>query len=94
MEITALQPAGPGFFIATKNNGVLYYNIFEKTVSSRMPENDVIYIESYEDKILLVSEVLSVYNEDDIRVYSNKMFENRGIKPLKVEKLSDGKIAI
>lgn len=94
MEITALQPVGAGFFIATKNNGVLYYNIFEKTIASRMPENDVIYIESYEDKILLVSEVLSVYNENDIRVYSNKMFENRGIKPLKVEKLSDGKIAI
>jgi flagellar biosynthesis chaperone FliJ len=94
MEITAIQPAGSGFFIATKNNGVLHYNIFEKTIASRMSENEVIYIEQYEDKLLLVSDLLSVYNEDDIRVYSNKMFENRFLKPLKVEKLSDGKIAI
>lgn len=94
MEITAIQPAGAGFFIATKNNGVLYYNIFEKTIASRMSEDNVIYIEQYEDKILLVSNLLSVYNENDTRVYSNKMFENRGLNPLKVEKLSDGKIAI
>jgi hypothetical protein len=94
MEITAIQPAGAGFFIATKKDGVLYYNIFEKTISSRMTDNGVIYIEQYEDKILLVSNVLSVYNEENIRVYANKMFENKGLNPLKVEKLSDGKISI
>lgn len=94
LEITSIQPAGQGFFIATLNNGVLYYNIFEKTLSSRMNEDGVIYIEQYEDKILLVSDVLSIYNEDNIRVYASKIFANRGIKPLKVEKLPDGKIVI
>lgn len=94
LEITAIQPVGAGFFIATLNNGVLYYNIFEKTISSRMSDDNVIYIEQYEDKILLVSDVLSVYNENDIRVYSSKIFANKGLIPLKVEKLSNGKLAV
>jgi hypothetical protein len=94
MEITSIQPAGQGFFIATLNNGVLYYNIFEKTMSSRMMENNVIYIEKYDDKILLISDVISLYNENNVRVYATKVFANKGIKPLKVEKLVDGRLAI
>jgi len=94
LEITAIQPAGQGFFIGTLNNGVLYYNVFEKTISSKMAEDGVIYIEQYEDKILLISDVLSIYNTNDIRVYASKIFANRGLKPLKVEKLSDSKIII
>jgi hypothetical protein len=64
LEITAIQPVGQGFYIATLNNGVLFYNIFEKTLSSRMIEDGVIYIEQYDDKILLVSDVISIYNEE------------------------------
>jgi len=94
LEITALQPAGQGFFIATLNNGVLFYNIFEKTLASKMIEDGVIYIEQYEDKTLIVSDVLSVYNNDGIRVYSSKIFASKGLKPLKVEKLSNGKLAV
>lgn len=94
LEITSIQPAGAGFFIGTVNNGVLYYNVFEKTVSSRMSDDNVIYIEQLDDKILLISDTLSIYNENDLRTYASKMFVNKGLTPLKVERLGDGRIII
>lgn len=94
LEITSIHPAGQGFYIGTINNGVLYYNIFEETISIRMTENNVVYIEQHEDKTLLISDIVSVYNEDDLRVFSTRLFSNKGITPLKVEKLVDGRVVV
>lgn len=94
MEITTIHPSGQGLFIATKKNGVLFYNIVNKTISTRMEDDNVIYIEDRDDKFLLVSEYISIYNSEDLRLYNSNIFANRNIKPIKVEKLVNGKIVV
>lgn len=94
MEITTIHPSGPGLFIATKNNGVLFYNIINKTIATRMEDDNVIYIEDRDDKFLLISENISIYNNEDLRLYNSNIFANRNIKPIKVEKLVNGKIVV
>lgn len=94
MEITTIHPSGQGLFIATKKNGVLFYNIVNKTISTRMEDDNVIYIEDRDDKFLLVSEHISIYNSEDLRLYNSNIFANRNIKPIKVEKLVNGKIVV
>ena len=94
MEITTIHPSGQGLFIATKNNGVLFYNIINKTIATRMEDDNVIYIEDRDDKFLLFSENISIYNNEDLRLYNSNIFANRNIKPIKVEKLVNGKIVV
>lgn len=94
MEITTIHPSGPGLFIATKNNGVLFYNIINKTIATRMEDDNVIYIEDRDDKFLLISENISIYNNEGLRLYNSNIFANRNIKPIKVEKLVNGKIVV
>ncbi len=94
MEITTIHPSGQGLFIATKNNGVLFYNIVNKTIATRMEEDNVIYIEDRDNKFLLISEHISIYNNEDLRLYNSSIFANRNIKPIKVEKLVNGKIVV
>lgn len=94
MEITTIHPSGPGLFIATKKNGVLFYNIVNKTIATRMEDDNVIYIEDRDDKFLLFSEHISIYNNEDLRLYKSSIFANRNIKPIKVEKLVNGKIVV
>lgn len=94
MEITTIHPSGPGLFIATKKNGVLFYNIVNKTIATRMEDDNVIYIEDRDDKFLLFSEHISIYNNEDLRLYNSNIFVNRNIKPIKVEKLVNGKIVV
>lgn len=94
MEITTIHPSGQGLFIATKKNGVLFYNIVNKTIATRMEDDNVIYIEDRDDKLLLFSEHISIYNNEDLRLYKSSIFANRNIKPIKVEKLVNGKIVV
>ena len=94
MEITTIHPSGQGLFIATKKNGVLFYNIVNKTIATRMEDDNVIYIEDRDDKFLLFSENISIYNNEDLRLYNSSIFANRNIKPIKVEKLVNGKIVV
>lgn len=94
MEITTIHPSGQGLFIATKKNGVLFYNIVNKTIATRMEDDNVIYIEDRDDKFLLFSEHISIYNNEDLRLYNSSIFANRNIKPIKVEKLVNGKIVV
>lgn len=94
MEITTIHPSGQGLFIATKKNGVLFYNIVNKTIATRMEDDNVIYIEDRDDKFLLISEHISIYNNEDLRLYNSSIFANRNIKPIKVEKLVNGKIVV
>lgn len=94
MEITTIHPSGQGLFIATKKNGVLFYNIVNKTIATRMEDDNVIYIEDRYNKFLLISEHISIYNNEDLRLYNSSIFANRNIKPIKVEKLVNGKIVV
>lgn len=94
MEITTIHPSGPGFYIATLNNGVLFYNIVDKTLSLKMSDNGVVYIDVAGDKTLVISECISIYNEEGLRTYNTRILRDKNLKPITVEKISNNRLVI
>lgn len=61
-HILYVIPHGDGILISTKNDGVLYYNIREKTIERKFPDNNVLFMQSVRDDVLLISSDISEYS--------------------------------